>query len=185
MFWLGKGFGGFPEFLEPDVGTVPQISHYPSRPNHFHCPTLNTLTINRPVTICTVFFNVKVLCNLPTQCICVFRAILATNAYYFSKQHYPVGFCYDAAACSLWGTLFKWTRSPVFTNNKHTLFSWAHFCDTHDHSTPSQTPVWRPRLDVTGTVHFVEGYDGSASSMTIFIGKHTKIIRLLRNVCVP
>jgi hypothetical protein len=56
-----------------------------------------------------------------------------------------------------------WIRSPVFRNNKHMLFSWVQVCSTRNHSTLSQTPVWRSRLDVTGTVHFVEGCDGSAS----------------------
>jgi hypothetical protein len=58
--------------------------------------------------------------------------------------------------------LFKWTRSPVFTNNKHTLFSWVDICGTRSHSALSQTPVWRSRLDVTVTIHIVEGYDSSA-----------------------
>jgi hypothetical protein len=85
--------------------------------------------------------------------------------------------------------LFKWTRSTLFTNNKHTLFSWVHFCSTHNHSTLSQTPVWHSRLDVMGTVHFVEGCDGSASIdvsfvHTIFTRNHTKIKKLLRNVWV-
>jgi hypothetical protein len=59
--------------------------------------------------------------------------------------------------------LLKWARSPLFTKNKHTLFTWVHVCGTHNHSTLSQTPVWQSRLDVTGKVHFIEGYDGSAS----------------------
>jgi hypothetical protein len=44
----------------------------------------------------------------------------------------------------------------------------AHALTLH-RSTLSQTPVWRSRLDVTGTVHFVEGCDGSASIDVSFV----------------
>jgi hypothetical protein len=42
-------------------------------------------------------------------------------------------------------------------------------CVTRNHSTLIQTPVWRSRLDFMGTVHFVEGCDGSSSIDVSFV----------------
>jgi hypothetical protein len=66
-------------------------------------------------------------------------------------------------------TFFKLTPSPVFTNKKHTLFSWVNVCGTRNRSTLSQTSVCPSRFDVMGTVHCVEGCDGSASIDVSFV----------------
>jgi hypothetical protein len=39
------------------------------------------------VTMCTTLFNIKNLCDFLTQCICVFRMVLAINSDCFPKQH--------------------------------------------------------------------------------------------------
>jgi hypothetical protein len=42
---------------------------------------------NLLVTINTACFNTLKLCNLPTECICVFRMVLTINIDCFPKQH--------------------------------------------------------------------------------------------------
>jgi hypothetical protein len=49
-----------------------------------HIPT----TISCPmVTICSTCFNVRKLCILPIECICMFRTVLTINSVCFPKQH--------------------------------------------------------------------------------------------------
>ena len=58
------------------------------------------------VIICTTCFNVQTLCILPTQCIYMFRMILAVNCHYFPKQHQPLVLCNGDAVFSLWFTIW-------------------------------------------------------------------------------
>jgi hypothetical protein len=57
------------------------------------------------------------------------------------------------------------SKKPVrqYSRTIKMLFSWVHAWSTRNHSTLSQTPVWRSRLEFRDTVRLVEGCDSSAS----------------------
>jgi hypothetical protein len=53
------------------------------------------------VTICTNFFNILKLCNLPTECICVFHMVLTINIDCFTELHQRVNLRGGDAVCFL------------------------------------------------------------------------------------
>jgi hypothetical protein len=62
---------------------------------------LKHLLYSPAVTICTTHFNAPELGILPTDCIFVFRMILAINSDCFPKPHKPVWLCIGDVMCFL------------------------------------------------------------------------------------
>ena len=63
-------------------------------------------------------FNIHPFYVLPTQCIYVFRVDLRTNSYYFTVQHWLVGFYNWDGVCLLRGTFY-------ILRSAHTVYLWV------------------------------------------------------------
>lgn len=45
------------------------------------------------VTVCTIYYNTKNLCILPSECVHMFKMILTIKSNYFLKHAYMCGLC--------------------------------------------------------------------------------------------
>jgi len=60
---------------------------------HQHIRFMYFNLLKTVVTVCTIYYKIKNLCILPTECVHMFKMILTIKRNYFLKHGYVCGLC--------------------------------------------------------------------------------------------
>lgn len=60
---------------------------------HQHIRLMYFNLIKTVITVCNMYYNIKNLCILPTNCVHMFKMILTIKSNYFLKHGYVCGLC--------------------------------------------------------------------------------------------